>query len=556
MPAASGLISLAAVSFAVVASANFLEGRSRAQGPAVTAQAVEEMLISELEGQRNAAQLQGIKRDLAPMFEALPKGSDGRLESVTVRYALHRYFSTKHGWHVSGLEPHSINRTSAMEGLAPGHLFKFFNQRLNGKGMTLHELAIFAATLKDLIHSEVSDQLLGTFQRMGVRTQGAISEEDVSCTTELWLLQYLLGMDLDVNGRDKLDELRPDIIEIYPTWEATHMWAEDLRRSILHDSASRRNPFVEHHSTYAESDAVVQELAHHFGQFQDLECRHVKSQLMEIEEYGTGRVPLSRFYVRGLGGTFTESVEYLRSLGTLDETNPGRPSVMIANYVNSKAHCFEASTFYSVCCVDECEALLKHVETEIAAPKVSPARLAAVISAMPSDTVDAPRNLSTALSGRLDEVAAVHDGMVYLHSRLFAQWMHYAYPRECPFPHVSGTVTQVTAAEWMETWGEAALDVTEAEMKQHVDSHVDIAAEEAETMAMLWSSKEELLAGQMHWSPNAKPRSGMASNLLAGAALVALLSFTLPLLNAIARLRKDKSEKYSVCWGKMDKHVV
>jgi len=538
----------------LVVNANFLEGRSRAEAPVVTAKEVEEMLLSELGGQRHAVQLQGIKRDLAPMFEALPKSSDGRLESVTVRYALHRYFSSKHAWHISGLEPHSIDRVSAMEGLAPGHLFKLFNQRLQGSGMSLQELAIFASTLKDLIHSEVSDQLLRAFQKLDVPTQGVVSEEEVELTTEMWLMQYVLGLDLEIRDREELLALEPEVVEVYPAWHGTAMWAHDLRRSMLLESASCRNPFVEHFSTYAETDGLVQELAHRFGLYQDLECRHIKSMLVEIEEHGTGRVPLSRFYVGGLGGEwhFTESVEYLRSLGTLDETNPSRPSVMIANYMNSQTNCFGASNFYSVCCVDECEALLGHVETEIAAPKAAPARIAAVVGAMSSDTIDAPRNLSTGLLRRLDEVAEVHNGMVHLHSRLFAQWMHYAYPRECPFPHVSGTFTQVSPTAYMEAMGEAALDVTKAEMKQHVDAHVDIAAEEAETMAMLWSGKEELLAGHMHWNPAADARSGMAVNLLRGAALLGLLSFALPLPFVIGCLREDKS----LASDKTDKHLV
>merc|ERR1740129_2739471 len=32
-----------------------------------------------------------------------------------------------------------------------------------------------------------------------------------------------------------------------------------------------------------------------------------------------------------------------------------------------------------------------------------------------------------------------HRGKVPLYGRLFAQWLHHAYPRECPFPHLSGS---------------------------------------------------------------------------------------------------------------------
>ena len=37
------------------------------------------------------------------------------------------------------------------------------------------------------------------------------------------------------------------------------------------------------------------------------------------------------------------SVEYLRNLGVLDETNPSRPSVVITNHMISKTNCLSAS---------------------------------------------------------------------------------------------------------------------------------------------------------------------------------------------------------------------
>merc|ERR1719210_43724 len=69
---------------------------------------------------------------------------------------------------------------------------------------------------------------------------------------------------------------------------------------------------------------------------------------------------------------------------------------------------------------------------------------------MHSDTVHAPRNLSSALLARLDEIAEHHAGQVALHGRLFAQWMHHAYPRECPFPHIAGSTEAIGHREFTE----------------------------------------------------------------------------------------------------------
>merc|ERR1719413_41860 len=188
-----------------------------------------------------------------------------------------------------------------------------------------------------------------------------------------------------------------------------------------------------------------------------------------MEHMGTGRVLLSTFYSHALAGDwqFMESVQYLRNQGALDETDPERPSVVIPNYVNSPANCLTGSDFYAICCLDECEALMRHVEQHIASSSATPARIADVVSSLHSDTVDAPRNLSSALHARLDEIAAFHGGRVPLHGRLFAQWMHHAYPRECSFPHVSGTTNPMTPDEWMAHHSSEDVDATLEEMQLH-----------------------------------------------------------------------------------------
>merc|ERR1719413_151443 len=213
--------------------------------------------------------------------------------------------------------------------------------------------------------------------------------------------------------------------------------------------------------TFDKSVRLVEELGHHFGSFQNLECQALKGRLVEMEHEGTGRVRLSRFYAGGASGdwTFAESVDYLRNLGVLDETDP---SSVISNYVTSQTNCLTASGFYSVCCFDECEGLLRHLERELAAPSAGPERIAELVTAMHSDTIDAPRNLSVALLGRLGDISRQHHGLVPLHGRLFAQWMHHAYPRECPFPHVAGTTSPMSPDEWMAHKG---IDDVEATME-------------------------------------------------------------------------------------------
>merc|ERR1719502_2553197 len=110
---------------------------------------------------------------------------------------------------------------------------------------------------------------------------------------------------------------------------------------------------------------------------------------MKIEHRGTGRVKLSDFYKPALDGSwqFQESVSYLRQLGTLDESDSTDPSVVIANYLASQTNCIASSGFYSVCCKDECESLLGHIEEEVVAPEAAPAVIAELAANLASSTV-------------------------------------------------------------------------------------------------------------------------------------------------------------------------
>merc|ERR1719464_2380793 len=251
-----------------------------------------------------------------------------------------------------------------------------------------------------------------------------------------------------------------------------------------------------------------------------------------MEHKGTGRVHLSSFYAGGVKGgwTFTESVEYLRNLGALDETDPSRPSVVIPNYMTSQTNCLSSSGFYSVCCSDECESLLQRLERQLAAPIATPARIVELVSAMQSDTVHAPRNLSSALLARLDEIAQFHSGHVALHGRLFAQWMHHAYPRECPFPHVSGTTSPLSPEDWMELRGIDNVEATMEEMQQH-HSRLEQEASETEEAPLPWTHVEELMAGD-HKSGLGASGWLSLSSLRFAMALVGLAAFAAQLVRA------------------------
>merc|ERR1712232_644193 len=159
-------------------------------------------------------------------------------------------------------------------------------------------------------------------------------------------------------------------------------------------------------------------------------------------------------------------------MGALDESDPGRPTVVIPNYLSARSNCIASSSLYTICCIDQCEDLLSHLESKIGSPQAAPHTLAQLVATTSSETVDAPRNLSTSLTLRLDEIAQHHGGVVPLHGRLFAQWLHHAYPRECQFPHAAGTINPQRPEDILQEINATDGDIAASEevMKQCIDA--------------------------------------------------------------------------------------
>mmetsp|Transcript_146005 Transcript_146005/g.266026 ORF Transcript_146005/g.266026 Transcript_146005/m.266026 type:complete len:263 (+) Transcript_146005:2-790(+) len=241
---------------------------------------------------------------------------------------------------------------------------------------------------------------------------------------------------------------------------------------------------------------------------------------------------------------FQESVNYLRNLGALDESEPKDPRVIIPNYLMSPSNCIASSSFYSVCCMDECEALMGHLEEQIGAPEAPPSRLATLVANLPSSSIKAPRTLSSTLLTRLDEIATNHDGAVLIHGRLFAQWMHHAFPRECPYPHVSGTTNPQTADEW-EAEGRRST-ASKFEMMQYSrnskkDEKVPQVNGAPSELQLQWSPEEELLIGRR--SPFSEPASDSAWTNIRNLMLVAALGSVLVGLVRTSKSVQPESQK-------------
>merc|ERR1719159_1169182 len=442
-----------------------------------------------------------IERTLAPMYATLPKNANGKLGHATVCYALHRYFVQQHGWFIKGMSPdgsgwNGSSTTTPMQERAPAHVQDLLERHLGSRGLSLRELAALASVL----HSQVGQEYLGrsdrAYRMTGAPIEGRATEQQFTKAITLWMTMLIIGPDMHRVNNKQILGAESRMRRYFPHWDDLLLWVQDVRQSVAYTQRTRQNPFVGESFELEAMHQVAAEVPRRFGWWHDQLCVDMKSALLEMEgTRSTGRVSLGAFY----GGKssdehweFMESVDYLRQLGALDESDPALLRVIVPNYLSGPNNCIEASEMHTYCCKDECGELVAEVERGVAAPTGAPGDIARIVSQISSDTVDAPRNLTLGLVGKLEEVARRHGGRVPLHGRLFAQWMHHAFPLECPHPHVSGTTTPMTADKFDSSGGNST--VTNAERDHYIAAQAPLEKiPEHEVESLLWSDEEELL---------------------------------------------------------------
>jgi len=439
---------------------------------------------------------------LRSTFKSLPKNEQGRLQHAGVRYTLHRYFVQRHAWFVRGLaslgdDSNASSPTNILQDKVEEFVQGAFEQRMGSNGLDLKDLAVLAATYENLVHKEMSQKLDATFQMMSMTGQESMTLTVVDTVLDVYMMGYILNLNYTVLRPYQLKTITERVGKAYPTWSDTKAFLREVRAgSSLHRSYFSRS----------DVEDILEEVFDQYGRWQNRECQDLKYQMLALEDRsigvnGSGRVRLTDFYgsaVRDGNWQFSETTDYLSLGGALDRH--GSERVIIANYINSPSNCLASSKFYSVCCINECEDLLDHIEHHFAEPTAKPADIAEFVTAMSSSSVSAGRTLPNTLVQRLDEIALRYDGQVPLHSRLFAQWMHHAYPRECPYPHMSGTTRPLTAQDY-KVESQRSPVLTADELKQIVQA-VKSESDQAESDECTeWSHLEELYVGDHRMDP-------------------------------------------------------
>jgi len=548
---------LALVGFA--SASPFLGRASSKVAPRTLTPELQREILSEIEavlghehGNFTERRLRPIEETLQVTYAALPKNEHQLLGHAAASYALHRLFMVRHGWSVWGLDPegtsisawNSSTAAGIFEDGVLGYVFGLFEQRLGGRGFSLRDISILAAALELLVHQEALARLLKAFRVNGFSIDDAVNELEAEQILDTYMAIYIMesseGSSSEMSNDDLLG-LHALAEELYPAWNKTKQFVREVKKRVMptRDYFFRDNLAV-----------VVEEIGEMYGRWQnEFECQPLKKDLLESEDAGpggAGRVRLADFYKMALHEEmwqFSESLVYLRHLGAIDDSDPQNVRVIIPNYISSPTNCVDASSYYMVCCIDECEGLLASIERTFSKPELSPEEVATHVAILPSSTVPGNRTLSAWLLRRLHDVAEHHHGSVPLHGRLFAQWMHYAYPRECKYPHVSGTTDPLNLHT-----NDPAATATEEEMRQVIDlagvAQIGTAHEGTEdahgSFATMWTMEEELVA----WRPAApapQPQSA-ARQMIRAFGLIAVFTYFYAVMSeSFSPWTKDRS---------------
>jgi len=375
------------------------------------------------QGQRDAVEARS--KELALLFQTTFASSlenaQGTVSASMARHAIHRFFAQHHGWHIRGLS------TSL-----PPNIVDLLQQYEARDDFELGDVAVLTAMVETMVHSETRERLLHTYRVLGMDSDSRLGEQEAVQLIQTYMAAFLAGHNISQLTRPHAHHVREHAMQSDPHWAYSEKLLSQMRKQLF----PGRSEF-----SFSDTVKIVEAINDQIGIRIDQEnCEGIHDRLLQIEKStGIGRVRLHDFYASHLKDNnlhASESVEFLRQLGVLDESNPSAPDVIIPNYLISKANCLNVSSFYNLCCMDTCGDLLGHIESHIQATQATPEEILSLVSMLPSATPSAD------LVAKLHTMAQQHGGTVSLHGLSFAQWMHFAYPRDCPYPHNSGFFMQ------------------------------------------------------------------------------------------------------------------
>uniref|UniRef100_A0A7S4W6G4 Uncharacterized protein n=1 Tax=Alexandrium monilatum TaxID=311494 RepID=A0A7S4W6G4_9DINO len=410
-------------------------------------QAALESVLDGNDGQRMLA----VEASVRPTYEAFPKNALGRIPPSEIFPAIVRgYFAKEHGWQLRGLEPPSlaprpseVHEALVLLSSAPSLAKALKEGHDANQGLSLSDVVGTITAIEHLILDESAALLRGAYVLNQLPEDSPLDEGNLTEVLHSYLLLFRHGHPhnlTDVRGHQAMKARA----------QRGNFWGPLVK--FAHEAvegSSRAAPY-----SFTAVSAMVRGVALAYGRWQNSECGQMKTTLMDLSINGSGLVPLERFHSEPKHAVFqfTESVEYLRKTGALEEPASGQPLVRVPNYLLGPSNCIASSEHYSVCCLSECEAVASELERSVQAPVAPVGELLELVAATPSSSLAAPRELPVALGEDLRTVASHHGGSVPLHSADFQRWLHAAFPNECPAPTAADSAAEETERMAAEEW--------------------------------------------------------------------------------------------------------
>mmetsp|Transcript_6118 Transcript_6118/g.14623 ORF Transcript_6118/g.14623 Transcript_6118/m.14623 type:complete len:566 (-) Transcript_6118:80-1777(-) len=478
------------------------------------------------------ARVRSLEDAIHPLYDALPKNRNGELNAPAVRYMLHRFFRHQYGWQVKGLAPHgdAWNASLATAVLQNDVTVKarvLLEDHLQNDGFSLEEAACLASSLEEVVQAESLARLRVAFKLHSAKTtQAHVPREDLERILDTYMVSYILQL-AHVDPQILSDA---EVEELYPNWHTTQSFLRKVFADIV--------PLTQQQITFDDMAGVVRAVSSRYGAWQNQECKELKLSLSSLEGACPGRVDIGDFQ----GGVehgkwqFQESEAYLRDLQALDETVPDLPRVIVPNYIISSTNCIGTSKYYSTCCMDECDGIMRAVEAQISAPTAAPDQIVEVINGLLTTSPWATDSqLAEDLIAKLRSLSQTGAG-VPIYGRLFAQWLHHVWPQHCPYPSAvhtphGGSIKFMSTAS-IASAKERRLN-EESTKKAHAGEtggSVNLTHGQA---CIPWTPTEELLAPLGYTDPN---RSLIAAPVV-WASLFMLASSVLACISQVAGLQ-------------------
>jgi len=453
------------------------------------------------------AHLQALQKKLSPMWRSLPKTGTGNIDKPSLRFAVHRHFLQEHHLSIVGLEPAQFNspheEVVLLTEFAPQFVRDVLHESAAETGYSLDDVVTMIAAIEQLLQGTAKDILEEAnawFQLSHGHSPNLFSQTDATRVLELYASIWMLGAI-----PENPDEENPE--DIHENWGDVLEFVEGQIKAFEHSRCFAKPdpkkgfvwaPFNPKFSL-EDIESIAARMTMEFGRYWEGECSRVKSLLVDMDSRETGRVPLKDFYGAATNGEwrFSESKSYLRELGALDETSSWHgPQLILTNYIQGPSNCIISADHYRICCSNECEYILDEVEEAIGGPLGDAEQIIGIVNNI-TVSLNEPEGVrvSRKMGKQLTDIASGNGGKVPLHGRLFAQWLHYVFPRDCPFPHRAGTTVALSpnqyGADHVASMSEMHIYANEAEQNTLKGPGME---DEGTWHMSQWSHEEEHLS--------------------------------------------------------------